>query len=138
VMAAHSRRCEQLAKSKRAGFGLIQCNRVGCGKTFTKKRRKQRYCSTSCQVRDAMARHRNRQEPITSSPPVLSTTEPITRPPAPLLGPQKAFQSASYGFGKRGDAPLQGDDYPLEYYEDGFPKLPACLDRRKYDRTVAA
>jgi hypothetical protein len=25
---------------------------------------------------------------------------------------------------------LQGDDYPLEYYEDGYPKLPACLDRR--------
>ncbi len=26
--------------------------------------------------------------------------------------------------------PLQGDDYPLEFYEDGFPKLPACLDRK--------
>ena len=26
--------------------------------------------------------------------------------------------------------PLQGDDYPLEYYEDGYPKRPACLDRR--------
>jgi hypothetical protein len=25
---------------------------------------------------------------------------------------------------------LQGDDYPLEYYEDAFPKLLACLDRR--------
>ena len=25
---------------------------------------------------------------------------------------------------------LRGDDYPLEYYEDGYPKLPACLDRR--------
>jgi hypothetical protein len=22
-------------------------------------------------------------------------------------------------------------DYPLEYYDDGYPKLPACLDRRK-------
>jgi hypothetical protein len=26
--------------------------------------------------------------------------------------------------------PRKGDDYPPEYYEDGFPKLPACLDRR--------
>ena len=26
--------------------------------------------------------------------------------------------------------PLHGEDYPLEYYEDGYPKLPACLDRR--------
>jgi hypothetical protein len=27
--------------------------------------------------------------------------------------------------------PLQGDDYPLEYYDDDYPKLPGCLDRRK-------
>ena len=24
---------------------------------------------------------------------------------------------------------LQGDDYSLEYYEDGYPKRPACLER---------
>jgi hypothetical protein len=29
-----------------------------------------------------------------------------------------------------GGDPLSGDDYPLEYYEDGFPKLPACLNRK--------
>jgi hypothetical protein len=28
------------------------------------------------------------------------------------------------------DAPLSGNDYPLEYYEDGYPKLPAFWDRR--------
>ena len=35
-----------------------------------------------------------------------------------------------------GPAPgaLEGDDYPLEYYEDGYPKLPACLDRRNNQR----
>ncbi len=27
-------------------------------------------------------------------------------------------------------APILGDDYQLEYDEDGYPKLPACLDRR--------
>ena len=26
---------------------------------------------------------------------------------------------------------LQGDDVQLEYYDDGYPKLPACLDRRR-------
>jgi len=26
---------------------------------------------------------------------------------------------------------LQGDDYLLEYYPDGYPKLPACLDRHR-------
>jgi hypothetical protein len=25
---------------------------------------------------------------------------------------------------------LSGDDYPIEYYDDGYPKLPQCLDRR--------
>jgi hypothetical protein len=24
---------------------------------------------------------------------------------------------------------LQGDDYPLEYYPDGYPKVPDCLRR---------
>jgi hypothetical protein len=32
---------------------------------------------------------------------------------------------------------LQGDDYPLEYYEDGYPKLPACLDRRRKPEPLA-
>ena len=32
---------------------------------------------------------------------------------------------------------LQGDDYPLEYYEDGYPKLPACLDRRSMPEPLA-
>ena len=48
------------------------------------------------------------------------------QPPGAILGPQEAPQAPSYGFGR----PLQGDDYPLEYYEDGYPKLPAPLDRR--------
>jgi hypothetical protein len=26
---------------------------------------------------------------------------------------------------------LEGDDYELEYDENGYPELPACLDRRK-------
>jgi len=25
--------------------------------------------------------------------------------------------------------PFQGDDYQLEYYPDGYPKLPDCLKR---------
>ena len=34
--------------------------------------------------------------------------------------------------------PLQGDDYPLDYYPDGYPKLPACLDRRPITLAEAA
>ena len=32
---------------------------------------------------------------------------------------------------------LQGDDYQLEYYADGYPKLPACLDRRPKPEPLA-
>jgi hypothetical protein len=32
---------------------------------------------------------------------------------------------------------LQGDDVQLEYYEDGYPKLPACLDRRQKPQPLA-
>jgi hypothetical protein len=33
---------------------------------------------------------------------------------------------------------LQGDDDPLDYYEDGYPKLPACLGRRTITLAEAA
>ena len=33
--------------------------------------------------------------------------------------------------------PLQDDDYPLEYYEDSYPKLPACLDRSRKPEPLA-
>ena len=42
-------------------------------------------------------------------------------------------RNSSVPFGLSGiwdGPPLQGHDYPLEYYEDGYPKLPSCLDRR--------
>ena len=45
-----------------------------------------------------------------------STAEGVTDP-APYFNPHGPTPGA-----------LQGDDYPLEYYEDGYPKLPVCLD----------
>jgi hypothetical protein len=32
---------------------------------------------------------------------------------------------------------LQGDDVELEYYGDGYPELPACLDRRRKPQPLA-
>lgn len=32
---------------------------------------------------------------------------------------------------------LQGDDVQLDYYEDRYPKLPACLDRRRKPEPLA-
>jgi hypothetical protein len=43
-------------------------------------------------------------------------------------------------FNPHGPTPgaLQGDDYPLEYDENGYPELPACLDRRLKPRLKEA
>jgi len=53
----------------------------------------------------------------------LQTVQPtpgrLTEIPTPRFNPHGPTPGA-----------LQGDDYGLEYYEDGYPKLPACLDRR--------
>jgi hypothetical protein len=49
----------------------------------------------------------------------------------------EAAEATSLGFGRKGAPTLKGDDFPLEYYDDGFPKLPECLDRRKR-KSVAA
>ena len=72
--------------------------------------------------------------------------------PTPL--PEKRLQAPHTQTGGLGDGPtmiwperdtqpwptpgaLQGDDYQLEYYEDGYPKLPACLDRRRKSEPLA-
>jgi hypothetical protein len=34
--------------------------------------------------------------------------------------------------------PVNGDDFQLEYYSDGYPKLPECLDRRRKPLLVEA
>ena len=97
-----------------------------CTDKFNPARPWQQYCSRQCQIRDGMKRYRNRKAPakchnITVKP------NAITPASTPLL---ETLEPLSYGFGRPGDLPLQGDDYPLEYYPDGYPKLPPCLDRR--------
>jgi hypothetical protein len=86
-----------------------------------------------------MKRYRNRKSPaichnITGK--VSRYPNAITPASTPLL---EALGPLSYGFGRPGDAPLHGVDYLLEYYPDGFPKLPPCLDRRRpKQETLAA
>jgi len=81
-----------------------------CGLTVRKKRKAQRYCSERC--RNTATQRRKRSK---SGDAVHGYREAVT-------GPSTA---------------LQGDDYPLEYYEDGYPKLPATLDRRPKPEPLA-
>jgi len=66
--------------------------------------------------------------------PALPATEAVTvKPLQPLQpSPTRSTEAPAPYFNPHGPTrgALQGDDYPLEYYEDGHPKLPACLDRR--------
>ena len=55
-------------------------------------------------------------EPLTAPEKLLHTAPaPLTR--APYVNPHGPTSGA-----------LQGDDYQLEYHDDGYPKLPLCLD----------
>jgi predicted nucleic acid-binding Zn ribbon protein len=86
----------------------VQCE--VCGLTVRKKRLAQRYCSERC--RNTATQRRKRTK---SGDTMCGYREAVT-------GPSTA---------------VQGDDYPLEYYEDGYPKIPVCLDRRRGPKPLA-
>ena len=77
---------------------------------------------------DAVARHRSDyKKPAPYHVHLRSDYRPISDAlwrPTDEFGNPRAFTDQT------SRKLLQGDDYPLEYYEDGYPKLPACLDRR--------
>jgi hypothetical protein len=110
-------------------FGIIECQRIGCGTTFAKKREGQRYCSTLCRNAATKARARGpKSGDITAPAPSCQRSGDTAPAPAPRA-PDAPLQP-SYDFGKAGDPALQGDDYPLDYYPDGYPVLPTCLRRK--------
>src|SRR5262245_11583737 len=101
-----------------------------CGERFTPKREGQKHCSTRCRDLTKKRLKRSGDKALTLTPGPRSGDKGSTSLPTGLGdGPTMVWP-------ERDDKPwptpgaLQGDDYPLEYYEDGYPKLPACLDRR--------
>ena len=100
-----------------------------CAVEFKPKRPWQRYCSTHCQNKDGVKRHR-RKKCHYKSTPVSRYPDAITSASTGFLeAPEPPSKAISYGWGKADDPPLQGDEYPLEYYGDGYPKLPDILKR---------
>jgi hypothetical protein len=96
-----------------------------CGTIFTPNRGKQRYCTTRCGTRARVNQYRTRYR----------ESEPTALPEKPLQTAQAQTKGVGDGpsmvWPERNNGPtpgaLQDDDVPLEYYEDGYPKLPACL-----------
>jgi hypothetical protein len=104
----------------------------GCGARFTPKREKQRHCSVKCGTRVRVLQHRTRYR----GSDLTALPEKPLQAPQPQSGgladgPTMVWPEGDLHVGLPPGA-LQGDDVQLEYYEDGYPKLPACLDRRRH------
>jgi len=101
-----------------------QCALDECGAAFQPKRAGQQFCCETHASTARKRRSRDRDRPLSVVPekPCHGFLESPTRPteaPTPYFNPHGPTPGA-----------LQGDDYPLTYDADGFPELPACLDRR--------
>ena len=128
-----------------------------CGAEFRPKRAWQGYCSPRCKGKAAKRRLRAETRGRASGrSPVRGMRghgPPAPRAPgSPSEGTRQApgrppAEPESYGWDQF-DLPLSaspldwklvlsGDDYPLEY-QDGYPKIPACLDRRALKKAKAA
>ena len=109
--------------------GDERCNR--CGQQVRRKRAAQLYCSTQC--RDAHKKHRKRAGPKPHRGDMA-----LTDAPAALSDGSTVVWPTTYDLGEPTPGALQGDDYPLTYDENGYPELPACLDRRPFKLAEAA
>ena len=84
-----------------------------------------------------MARYRSdNKEPNPTRIPRSDNTPAKDLPTGLSDGPTMIWPERDFQSGPTLGA-LQGDDVQLEYYEDGFPELPACLDRRRKPEPIA-
>jgi hypothetical protein len=144
-----------------------QCSWHDCNESFYPKRQAQEYCSQSCRRDAAYGRERfesgtkgPRKRRLEASDKLPRTTTlgsfrsghissidtvgyidhfSCSDGLKPYVWPDDR-NNPQHGLKLDGSTPgaLQGDDYPLEYDADGYPILPACLDRRKTQLEVAA
>jgi hypothetical protein len=103
-----------------------------CGGLFLAKRETQAHCSSRC--RDAAKKRRKRSGDKTLPPISVARSGDtgLSDAPSPFSDGSTVVWPVRDEL-LHGPTPgaFQGDGYPLEYYEDGYPKLPACLDRRR-------
>jgi hypothetical protein len=126
-----------------------KCDR--CRGEYRPKRQAQSYCSRECKRAAAYGRERfaagtkgrrrrrleASDKPLATPLPgsvrngVFSSIETVACKPTTgaFDGPTMVWPERDFHAGPTPGA-LQGDDVTLEYYADGYPKLPACLDRR--------
>jgi hypothetical protein len=105
---------------------------AGCGRAVTRSREAQRYCSKTCRDRAADRRRRHPQEALAAMVQDPSASQRFCYSPRASHAACEAKRTPP-GHGSNPDGStrgaLQGDDYPLDYFADGYPKLPDCLRR---------
>jgi hypothetical protein len=108
----------------------MECKR--CSAAFEPIRKAQLYCSRKCRVADAVSRHRSdytEQNPTALPEKRLQAPQPqsegLGEGPT-MVWPETPSMEGLNPEGSTAGA-LQGDAIELAYYEDGYPKLPACL-----------
>jgi hypothetical protein len=109
-----------------------------CEERFAPKRAAQAHCSVRC--RDAANKRRKRSGDKTATPISIARSGDMGLSDAPSAlsdGSKVVWPSRDEHHGTTPGA-LHGDDAQLEYYEDGYPKVPACLDRRRVKLAEAA
>jgi hypothetical protein len=110
-----------------------------CGKCAVEFKPKpwQRYCSSQCQTVSAVLRQRTKAK---LNIPVICHNKASARlhdrqchnmPCTAFVEAEKPLPEPFYGWGRPGDPILSGDDVVIEFDPDGYPTLPACLDRRR-------
>ena len=163
VQAAKRNTPPDKAPDENCKIRVATCKR--CQRPFRRERLEQKYCCVRCRNAAVQARLRARsgdlrpakrhllpphREAVTFGQKKRAKTKAIFDPLA------VNFRGPVIDFLQRGDdlrrrvvaaecwnyppryrrPPLNGDDVQLEYHDDGYPKLPAFLDRRKETPTA--
>jgi hypothetical protein len=102
------------------------CALEECAEGFQPKRDDQRFCCERHATKARVARYRKGK--TQRSRYIGAPLSPIPEKPLHAVKGPSTSLTASY-FNSHGPGALQGDHNPLEYYDDSYPKLPACLDR---------
>lgn len=106
-----------------------------CGKRFKPRREAQRYCTARCRNTAVVRRKRSGDRTEDATGLARSGDTPVSKAPTGLADRPTMIWSekdSRHGTNPDGSTPgaLQGDDYQLKFYEEGYPRLPTCLDRR--------
>lgn len=124
----------------------VETRTCACGETFKPSREGQRHCSAKCRdlAKKRLKRSGDRAQVLIEIPRSGDTaTGDVPSGLADgstMVWPDDRVDRPDHGSNPDGSTPgaLHGDDYPISIDANGYPELPACLDRRPAKLAEAA